>query len=288
MWSNWRLYDNFNTSAPAGFADPSNQAVANTPLAIVRCPSNPVTTGPIKMRKSSTTGTAYGAYITATGTTTDPTDPTIMTGWASDYWVTKGINASSWASISSAPVPDVVLKTPNPRISQVTDGLSNTTMLLEHAGYDVHYVTGVGTPMNMSTDLTLDQPGAWGTWVGWCGFTIQGYPTYTPATYPPIYRTFHRARLRPSIATIPRGFMGSIPEVRTLPWGTQVSGSFPPVFLCKPCFSWSRGTVARCWEMTPLNNKNNTRGRGLRASAIGIFAIVVTVARWFVSINREI
>ena len=65
----------------------------------------------------------------------------------------------------------------------VTDGLSNTTLFLEHAGYDKHYVQGVGMPMP-DTDLTLDQPGAWGTWVGWCAFTVQGYPTYTLATYP--------------------------------------------------------------------------------------------------------
>jgi prepilin-type processing-associated H-X9-DG protein len=56
-------------------------------------------------------------------------------------------------------------------------------MFLEHAGYDTHYVAGVGTPMP-PTDLTLDQPGAWGTWLGWCAFQVQGYANYTPATYP--------------------------------------------------------------------------------------------------------
>ena len=56
----------------------------------------------------------------------------------------------------------------------VTDGLSNTTLFLEHAGYDKHYVKGVGWPMP-DTDLTLDQPGAWGAWLGWCAFMVQGY-----------------------------------------------------------------------------------------------------------------
>ena len=161
-----------------------NQPVANTFLPIVHCPSNPML-NLIKMRKSSQTGTAYGAYITATGTTTDPTDPTIMTGWASDYWTNQAINTSTYALVypsGSSPTP--MLAGTNPKIAWVTDGLSNTTMLLEHAGYDIHYVTGVGTPMNMATDLTLDQPGAWGTWIGWCAFTVQGYALYTPATYP--------------------------------------------------------------------------------------------------------
>ncbi len=63
----------------------------------------------------------------------------------------------------------------------VPDGLSNTTLFLEHAGYDKHYVKGVGWPMP-NTDLTLDQPGAWGAWLGWCAFMVQGYSngTYQP------------------------------------------------------------------------------------------------------------
>ena len=59
-------------------------------------------------------------------------------------------------------------------MAMVTDGLSNTTLFLEHAGYDKHYVKGVGWPMP-DTDLTLDQPGAWGAWLGWCAFQVQGY-----------------------------------------------------------------------------------------------------------------
>ena len=45
-------------------------------------------------------------------------------------------------------------------IRDCTDGTSNSMLVVEHAGYDSHYVRGVGTPMP-STDLTLDQPGAW-------------------------------------------------------------------------------------------------------------------------------
>ncbi|MDB5342626.1 MAG: hypothetical protein JWP89_1003 [Schlesneria sp.] len=177
------LAGRFNVSAAGGFADPVNQPVANTPVSIIRCPSSPVP-GLIKMRLSSSTGKKYGNYITASGSTTDPSDPTIMTGWASDYWVNHGINASSYALVNSSGLtPNPLLKGASPQMRDATDGLSNTILVSEHAGYDVHYVKGVGMPMPTS-DLTLDQPGAWGTWLGWCAYQIQTYPSYTAATYP--------------------------------------------------------------------------------------------------------
>lgn len=173
----------FDVTAPGGFADPVNQKVANTPVSMIRCPSNPVP-GLIKMRNSSSTGTSYGSFITSTGSTTDPNDPSIMTGWANDYWVNHGINSSSYTLAYSTGIsPSPILKGTSPRMRDVTDGLSNTILVSEHAGYDVHYVRGVGMPMP-ATDLTLDQPGAWGTWLGWCAYMIQTYPVYTVDTYP--------------------------------------------------------------------------------------------------------
>lgn len=176
------IEEQFDTEAPGGFADPKNQVLANMALPFVRCPSNPVE-GPIKMRESSKTGKYYGDFITATGTTTDPYGG-VLTGTALDYWVNHGINSSAYALINpdeESPTP--IFKGDEPRMPQVTDGLSHTTMLIEHAGYDVHYVKGVGMPMG-EDDVTLDQPGAWGTWLGWCAFMIQTYPNYTPETYP--------------------------------------------------------------------------------------------------------
>jgi prepilin-type processing-associated H-X9-DG protein len=176
------LANGFSATATGGFADPVNQGVANTRLTILLCPSNPVNQV-VKMRKPSRTGTSYGAYITATGTTTDPSDPTIMTGWGLDYWVNHAISAPTYSLVTtSGATPNPILKGTNPTMAMVTDGLSNTTLFLEHAGYDKHYVQGVGTPMP-DTDLTLDQPGAWGTWLGWCAFQVQGYRTETQATY---------------------------------------------------------------------------------------------------------
>ncbi len=177
------LANRFSPTAPGGFADPINQGVANTRLPLILGPSNPVKI-PIKMRKSSKTGTSYGAFITATGITTDPNDPTILTGWGMDYWVNHAISKPTYTLVNpTGGAPNPILKGTRPTMAMVTDGLSNTTLFLEHAGYDRHYVQGVGMPMP-DTDVTLDQPGAWGTWLGWCAFQVQGYPTYTPATYP--------------------------------------------------------------------------------------------------------
>jgi prepilin-type processing-associated H-X9-DG protein len=107
-----------------------------------------------------------------------------MTGWGMDYWVNHAISAPTYTLVNpTGAAPNPILKGTNPTMALVIDGLSNTTLFLEHAGYDKHYVKGVGTPMS-DTDLTLDQPGAWGTWLGWCAFQIQGYSNYTQATYP--------------------------------------------------------------------------------------------------------
>jgi prepilin-type N-terminal cleavage/methylation domain-containing protein/prepilin-type processing-associated H-X9-DG protein len=177
------LSGKFDETAPGGFADPANQTIANTQVSIIRCPSSPEP-GLVKMRGSSKTGKSYGDFLTATGTTTDANDPAIMTGWTADYWVNHAISSASYALVNptgSSPTP--ILKGKPPRIRDVSDGLSNTLLTVEHAGYDAHYVKGVGWPMPVS-DVTLDQPGSWGTWLGWCAFQLQTYPTYTPATYP--------------------------------------------------------------------------------------------------------
>ncbi|WP_435017491.1 DUF1559 domain-containing protein [Tundrisphaera sp. TA3] len=165
------LTNAFNVAVPGGFADAANQTVANTKLAVLLCPSNPVQ-NTIRLRKSSSTGKSYGAFITdANG------NP--MTGWVSDYWVNHAISAATYALMGAASAPDPILKGTAPRMEDVTDGLSNTTLFLEHAGYDKHYVKGVGWPMPES-DLTLDQPGAWGAWLGWCAFQVQGYSNSPP------------------------------------------------------------------------------------------------------------
>jgi prepilin-type N-terminal cleavage/methylation domain-containing protein/prepilin-type processing-associated H-X9-DG protein len=159
------LTNAFNVSVSGGFADPGNQTVSNTKLSVLLCPSNPVQ-NTIRLRKSSSTGKAYGAFIT-------DANGNIMTGWVSDYWCNHALSAATFALLGSTTTPEAILAG-TPTMTQVTDGLSNTTLFLEHAGYDKHYVKGVGWPMP-DTDLTLDQPGAWGAWLGWCAFQVQGY-----------------------------------------------------------------------------------------------------------------
>lgn len=171
------LESTFDKTAANGFADPVNQAAANTPIQIIRCPSNPEP-GLIRLRKSSKTGKSYGDFYTRTGTTTDPADPNILTGYASDYWVNHTIDKTNYAGTDPTPI----LAGEHPNFAKVTDGTSHTTMILEHAGYDAHYVGRQRLP---ETDLTLDQPGAWGAWVGWCAFKLQGYPIFdTTNPYP--------------------------------------------------------------------------------------------------------
>lgn len=165
----------FDMTAPAGSADPANQALCNTKSKFLICPSNPNQT-PIKLRGSSSTGSSYGAVLT-------DSSGAEMTSWGNDYWVNHGLSSSTYALVVGGPSATPLLAGTPPRMSMCTDGLSNTFITLEHAGYDKHYVKGVGMPMP-DTDRTLDQPGAWGPWLGWCAFMLQGYPNYTPATYP--------------------------------------------------------------------------------------------------------
>ncbi len=161
------------------FADPANQAAANAPLRVARCPASPVP-WEMKLRKSGSTGSSYGQFYTATGSTTDPNDPTIMTGYSNDYWVIHALNTQYATPATGAKEPALgSSNTADRRMMTVADGLSNTIILFEHAGYPDHYV---GTMKLPDTDVTLDQPGWWGSWVGICSFTLQGYGTpYTQA-----------------------------------------------------------------------------------------------------------
>ena len=188
------------------FDDPANQKAANTPLKIVLCPSTP-TTPKIKMRKSSSTGKKYGDFITATGSTTDPTDTTILTGIRNDYWVNHQIDSTFYVAPDGTSKPTPLLSGELTLMS-VKDGTSNTTMLVEHAGYDVHYVDGRRMP---STDLTLDQPGAWGTWVGWCAFKVQGYPAFNATNPYPTNKATPAGNLRAVNVNNSQGLYGFHP-----------------------------------------------------------------------------
>jgi prepilin-type N-terminal cleavage/methylation domain-containing protein/prepilin-type processing-associated H-X9-DG protein len=166
------LSDIFDVTAVNGFADVKNQKAANTLISLIACPSDPEP-GLVKLRKSSSTGSKYGDFYTITGTTTDANDPTILTGYANDYWVNHQIDKTNY--VGSNPTPILVGGKRN--FAVVTDGLSKTILLMEKAGYDSHYMYG---NRFLDTDLTLDQPGAWGPWVGWCAFKLQGYPSFGP------------------------------------------------------------------------------------------------------------
>ena len=84
---------------PADSPTRSTRAVANTQPVAASCPSNPV-----KKRHQDAEVQLHRERATATSspppaTTTDPTDPTIMTGWGLDYWVNHGINTSTYTLV---------------------------------------------------------------------------------------------------------------------------------------------------------------------------------------------
>ncbi|GAA4422666.1 DUF1559 domain-containing protein [Bremerella cremea] len=168
----------FDRDLEGGFAAPAHQTIQNLDIPIIHCPSNP-NNDLVKLRNSS-----YGNFFTTSGDTSDETDPNILTGRALDYWVNHIIWSAAYNLVStSGESPTPIFAGSFPKMAQVTDGLSNTTMLMEHAGWDKHYVKGVGMPMP-DTDRTMDQPGAWGSWLGWCAFRLQTYDNYSPTTYP--------------------------------------------------------------------------------------------------------
>src|SRR5262249_14256930 len=125
---------------PAGNADPSNQVLSNTKMKFVLCPSNPFPQL-IKLRGSSSTGNSYGAVLT------NPATGAELTSWGNDYWVNHALSAPTYALVGGGPSPIPLLSGAPPRMAMCTDGLSNTFLTLEHAGYDRHYVKGVGMPM---------------------------------------------------------------------------------------------------------------------------------------------
>ena len=146
--------DQFDKTAPGGYSDPVHQTIANKRLPLTLCPSNP-DYEPVRMRTFSQTGTSYGDFLTPTGTTSDPSDPNIMTAMSLDYWVNHLIHPAAYSMFTESQIsPKPIFYGDRPRMAEVVDGLSNTTMLLEHAGYDKHYVKGVGMPMP-DTDVTF-------------------------------------------------------------------------------------------------------------------------------------
>lgn len=106
-----------------------------------------------------------------------------MTSWGNDYWVNHGLSSSTYALVVGGPSATPLLAGTPPRMSMCTDGL------LEY----VHYVgtcrlrqalrQGRGDA-DARHRSHLRSAVLWGPWLGWCAFMLQGYPNYTPATYP--------------------------------------------------------------------------------------------------------
>ncbi|AMV27813.1 hypothetical protein VT84_25650 [Gemmata sp. SH-PL17] len=123
------------------FSDPVNQPVIKTQLRIFQCPSTPRTTWTIS---ASDSGVAYEAAVG---------DYAACNGVSKDLATYLGNTSMSRGGMFFGEI------TPRGvRFAEVTDGLSQTFMVLEHAGMPEWYVLGTKQP----TNAPVPERAAWG------------------------------------------------------------------------------------------------------------------------------
>jgi len=132
------------------FHAPENQAVVQTPLSIFQCPATPVQDRVVPIILGSTD---YGT-----------------TGIAGDYFVNHTLNPMY--QVNGDRAYPVLLQEEFQPLSAVTDGLSTTTLVMEHAGRPDHYVGREKQPDNSGLAAG---PGWWGSWASYQTFQYQGY-----------------------------------------------------------------------------------------------------------------
>jgi prepilin-type N-terminal cleavage/methylation domain-containing protein/prepilin-type processing-associated H-X9-DG protein len=111
------IYKVYNQNA--NWSDPSNQAAVFIRLKLIECPSTPTAS-----RSDASPDNSWADLRYATG----------------DY---SGIYFASFTTSQTAPgIPGILSKTDQVRLTDVTDGLSNTIHLTESAGKPDRYVNG--------------------------------------------------------------------------------------------------------------------------------------------------
>lgn len=132
------------------FHAPENQEVVKTPLAIFQCPVTPVQDRIVKIGLGSTD---YGTE-----------------GIAGDYFVNHSLNPIY--QVSGERARPALLQEEFQTLSAITDGLSTTSLVLEHCGRPDHYVRREKQPDNSGLAAG---PGWWGSWASYQTFQYQGY-----------------------------------------------------------------------------------------------------------------
>ncbi len=151
---------NFNVD----FSDPSNVNALKIPFRLFRCPSSTTTDAPVPAYNTTYIGPGNAAFAppNAPGSGTNifgsavyPTTKTTSTGWSGDYAPlaqVKTVKDSSGAEIGYAnpnvaaaypagtvPSKGAMRQNGPTRITEITDGTSNTTLWSEAAGRNMQY-----------------------------------------------------------------------------------------------------------------------------------------------------
>jgi prepilin-type N-terminal cleavage/methylation domain-containing protein/prepilin-type processing-associated H-X9-DG protein len=140
------LYAKYDTNQP--FTTSGNQAVISTPLTVMQCPATP--TSPRLYSTTLPAGSVPGISVTVS-----------WQAAAGDYGVTTGVLGRYWDVFVRLPTADRggALKINEPaRMSQISDGLSQTILLGEIAGRPDLWNAG----KKVATNSPLATGGGWG------------------------------------------------------------------------------------------------------------------------------
>jgi prepilin-type N-terminal cleavage/methylation domain-containing protein/prepilin-type processing-associated H-X9-DG protein len=153
------LYKQYSFGAPFFYSNPAfginNQAVANTPLKLLICPSAPLRTGPYSYTFNfpGFPSFSWQAY---------PSDYTPLAGLSPSLVTYLGLTTTS---LSGPLKPDTGVQ-----VVSITDGTSNTILVAEVAGKNELYQAGRDTGTTLS--------GFFGGEGGWADATSSGSPLY--------------------------------------------------------------------------------------------------------------
>jgi prepilin-type N-terminal cleavage/methylation domain-containing protein/prepilin-type processing-associated H-X9-DG protein len=133
------LYQQYNFAAPFFYTNAAfginNQAVVNTPIKLMNCPSAPPPSGPYSY------------------TFNFPGFPQISwQAWPADYSPVASVNSSlaGYLGLTSASLGGALQSDKNTRITSLTDGTSTTILLAEMAGKNHLWQAGRDTGMPLS------------------------------------------------------------------------------------------------------------------------------------------